>query len=567
MICPVGAQSEGVTVESTFALRDMVAGLADTFGRQAWARGAELVVDVSPSLSALTQTLSGDLARLTQRVSVLGERALSPAAASSSLILRIEQPPPPVPTSAADEIVLRFGFHDPAPRDQARDHDFVDERFRRTGMETPKTVLQPLDAALRPLRQHHILAVDDNATALRVLLQAGSAFGLSIKPAQDAWDALRAVMLAHEASRAYALVLLDARMPGMEAVDCARQLRDTTPCRAPILLMAGPGDEDAVAMLAPDQPLGRSLGIGGVLRKPVAHGAILARACLDALSAASPPKAPEPTAPGPLAGLHLLVVADAGVTAAGTSDLDTAALVQQLRLAGASARHVDGGADTLDMLAMPRCDAVLLNVTPHPNPHLHPHLPEGRALQAARVIRAEPRLRHLPLLAIGPAAAQLDPARVQAAGIDELVPDATDSLALAQALGRCRAARMAAVPAALQPLEGLPGVDAAVGRASTMGNDRLYRRLLIKFRDAQHDVPERIAEAWKAGDMQYARRLAHDLASVSGTLGAMQLHQAARQLESVCAGEADAADLPAMLTAASVELSCVVRSLQLLGAE
>lgn len=206
---------------------------------------------------------------------------------------------------------------------------------------------------------------------------------------------------------------------------------------------------------------------------------------------------------------------------------------------------------------MPQCDAVLLLL----------QQPGDRPLEAARAIRAEPRLRHLPLLAVGPQAGRLDAAQTRVAGIDESVPDAADTQALAQALKRCRAARLAAAPAAVQSLDGLPGVDAAVGRASTMGNDKLYRRLLIKFRDAQHDVPGRIADAWKAGDLQYARRLAHDLASVSGTLGAMQLHHAARRLESVCAGEADAAGLPSALTAASVELSCVVRSLQSLGTE
>lgn len=558
-------------VDSTFALRDMVAGLADTFGRQAWMRGAELVVDVSPSLAALTQTLSGDLPSLTQRITLLGEQALAPAAASSSLVLRIEQPLPTGPAQAND-IVLRFGFHDPALRSHAQASHFFDESFRRTDAAAAPAGLQPLDAALRPLQQHHILAVDDNAPALRVLLQAGHAFGLSIEPAQDGWDALRAVMLAHEASRAYGLVLLDARMPGMDAADCARQLRDTTPCRAPILLMAGPGDDDAVALLAPDQPLGRALGICGVLRKPVADGAVLARACLDAMSAHDSGTAGDPLAHGALAGLHLLVVAQADTGPPTGPQAAVAALVQQLRRAGASARPAGGQGDTLDLLSLPQCDGVLLYLqqpvdgSAERAPAAALELAHEAAREAARAIRAEPRLRHLPLLAVGPQAALLERARLQAAGIDEPVPDAHDARSVADALARCRAARQAAAPSAVPPLDGLPGVDAAIGRASTMGNDKLYRRLLIKFRDAQHDVPDRIAEAWKGGDIQFARRLAHDLASVSGTLGAMQLHLAARQLESVCAGEADAAGLPSALTAASVELSCVVRSLRSLGA-
>lgn len=123
-----------------------------------------------------------------------------------------------------------------------------------------------------------------------------------------------------------------------------------------------------------------------------------------------------------------------------------------------------------------------------------------------------------------------------------------------------------AVPAS-PGLPALPGVDTAIGRASTMNNERLYRRLLIKFRDAQAQAPVQVADALAQGDPVLARRLAHDLASVSGTLGAMALHDTARRLEAICAGEADAADLPQTLAQTRAALAVVIDGLQQLGTE
>lgn len=426
--------------QSTFAIQEMVDQVAERFGRRAWMRRAELVVQMPPAFAIDPQPLLGDLDALIDRIDSMGDAALVASPGSRSVVLTIEeQGGPRLPSrTVPGGSLLRFGFHAP---DRSPAHTapgsaaalYFDQAFERTAAHPPAPgsvpPLRPLDAALQPLQRQRILAVDDNLHAMRVLLQLGHAIGLAIEPVHDGWDALRAVAMAGEAARSFSLVLLDARLPAMDAVACARQLRGHSACRAPILLMAGPGDEDAMALLAPDQPLGRSLGVVGVLRKPVVDASQLARVCLDALA-----------------------VAPAG-------------------------------------------------------------------------------------LALAPATTPVRPAT----------------------------APRAATPTA--PLADLPGIDTAIGRASTMNNEKLYRRLLIKFRDAQQDVPARIAEAWKAGDLGAARRLAHDLASVSGTLGAMELHLAARALESVCAGEADAAGLPAALTAAGVELAIVADGLQALGAE
>jgi HPt (histidine-containing phosphotransfer) domain-containing protein len=86
----------------------------------------------------------------------------------------------------------------------------------------------------------------------------------------------------------------------------------------------------------------------------------------------------------------------------------------------------------------------------------------------------------------------------------------------------------AAAPA--HPLAGLAGVDLAAGHAATAGNDALYRRLLTRFRDSQRSFGPQFRQA-QVADPARARRLAHDLRGVAGTLGMPVVSQAAGALE------------------------------------
>lgn len=418
--------------ESTFGIQDMIDRVAAGLGRQALSRDAELVVDVQASMEQGTRPLSGDLDQLVDRLQALGHAALAQAPARGSVLLTIREgskaPPPTLAMPRSRLLHFNMQATGAAGGEPAGAPYFFEQVFA-AGAPVPAPSSREVAGA--SLQSRRVLAVDDNQDALRVLLQLGRPLGLEVACAHDAGGALRAVSLAHQSAHGFDLVLLDARLPPHDALACARRLRES-PCVAPILLMAGPGDDEAVSLLSSDQALGRELGVVGVLRKPLVDGQALARACL-------------------------------------------AALRRPLRLP-------------------PRADP------------------------------ASPFSLPLPTMTIPAAKASA-------------------------------------------PLPALPGIDTAIGRASTMNNDKLYRRLLIKFRDAQQGATAQVAQAWEAGDSVLARRLAHDLASVSGTLGAMRLHDVARRLEAICAGEADAAGLPESLALTGDELARVLDGLQVLGAE
>ena len=102
--------------------------------------------------------------------------------------------------------------------------------------------------------------------------------------------------------------------------------------------------------------------------------------------------------------------------------------------------------------------------------------------------------------------------------------------------------------------------------AGLRGNEQLYRRLLARFRDHEADFAARFGAARAANDMLTATRLAHDLKSASGTLGATAVREAADALEYACANGAGSAVIDALFAAVVEHLDPVIDGLRSLEA-
>ena len=108
---------------------------------------------------------------------------------------------------------------------------------------------------------------------------------------------------------------------------------------------------------------------------------------------------------------------------------------------------------------------------------------------------------------------------------------------------RCDASSSAVAPAGAPVLHSLPGVDATVALARMRSNEALFARTLRLFLEAHRDFVARFTSTWAQGDEAAARRMAHDLHSVAGTLGMHALRQGASALEQACnAGDARAVE-------------------------
>ena len=97
-------------------------------------------------------------------------------------------------------------------------------------------------------------------------------------------------------------------------------------------------------------------------------------------------------------------------------------------------------------------------------------------------------------------------------------------------------------PVDINDIPELPGIDVKAGLVSTRGKTALYRRLLLKFRDAYQDFEQQFHATQADGDFEARVRLAHSVKGAAGSLGMHNVQQAASALEQACAENADTID-------------------------
>lgn len=198
------------------------------------------------------------------------------------------------------------------------------------------------------------------------------------------------------------------------------------------------------------------------------------------------------------------------------------------------------------------CDLLLLDLS----------MPEMDGWECARRIRADPRWRSLPLLAMTAHALQQERDRCLALGMQDHITKPIDPQLLYGRLqhwgGRpapataARAAGRALPPppgATAALAERLPGFDVARALKRVGGNVDLYRRLLGSLVHTQADADLRLAQALAQPDLDQAEHLVHTVKGVAANLGALALAEAASQLDA----ELKQGRAPALLQATFVD--------------
>jgi CheY-like chemotaxis protein len=80
----------------------------------------------------------------------------------------------------------------------------------------------------------------------------------------------------------------------------------------------------------------------------------------------------------------------------------------------------------------------------------------------------------------------------------------------------------------------IPGININAGLATCQGNRKLYKKLLLKFREAYADFSPKFIAAQQSDDPDEATRYAHTLKGVAGNIAATEVQQSAEALESAC---------------------------------
>jgi signal transduction histidine kinase/DNA-binding response OmpR family regulator/HPt (histidine-containing phosphotransfer) domain-containing protein len=424
------------------------------------------------------------------------------------------------------------------------------------------------------------LVVDDNASAREILSTMARTLGLQVDVAQDGAQALARVAQADETDQPYGLVLMDWKMPGMDGVQTVQALQQQQGlARVPAVIMVTAYGRDEALMSAEQS----GVALKAVLTKP-ASAARLLEAIGQALGQGVPK---EPGAAGPvsaadadhkpehlshsdaiaqLRGARVLLVED--------NDMNQELALDLLGQHGIEAVLAVNGQQALDILEREaRFDGVLMDC----------QMPVMDGYTATRAIRQNPAFKDLPIIAMTANAMVGDRQKVLDAGMWDHIakpinvaemfttmarwirPVAHPGAAEAGA-GAAGLAALAAPDAAADALPDLPGIDTRAGLATAGYNAKLYRRMLLKFRNGQGPFVQLFAQARLDADPSAPERCAHTLKGTAATIGAVAVQRAAAELERACRDGAPATQVQALLEQTLAALAPVIDGLRALDA-
>jgi PAS domain S-box-containing protein len=408
----------------------------------------------------------------------------------------------------------------------------------------------PAAQTLQALRGARVLVVDDNEIARELLTRMTASLGLVPESAADGDAALHAIVEADACDRPFRLLLLDWRMPVLDGVGCARRLAGA-PLRHPpptVLMLTAFARDEVLRRLAEE-----GVAVAATLLKPVTPSTLL-DACLTALQAPGRPvsrgelrDAALAAYGARLAGKRVLLVEDNPINQELARDM--------LGRAGLLVQVAGDGREALARLAQERFDAVLMDC----------QMPVMDGYAATRALREQPRWRDLPVIAMTANAMAGDREAVLAAGMNDHIAKPIKVDDLFGTLARWvqgQAAPPAPPPPAAGPDDLPPGLDMRSALAGMDGNEALYRRLLRMFAQREAGFGARFRAAQAGGDRDAAMRLAHDLRSVSATLGARSLSDAAGALEQACLHDVPAQEFEALLGQVTSRLDPLLAALQ-----
>lgn len=576
-----------------FSLEEVFDRLANNTGRRAAEKHIEFLFKLSPELPRL---VLGDPVRLGQILVNLCSNAVKFTEDGGEVIAAVD-----VLERGEDHVVLHFSVSDTGIGLTAEQQSMLFQAFSQADPSTTRKYggtglglaicknlvdmmggdiwveseygvgsvfhftlpcgVQEAPVAPEPL-QHRVsvLIVDENANARDILGNYLSAFGFQLGYAANA-AAAREELQRSAGENPYTVLLVNWKPGAMTGTELVQQLQhDLAPAELPVVVMMSAFSPGEMEQAAGDP------GIAYFLTKPVTPSTLF-DAIMQAVDGQRQNGLPASSATedmqaalASLRGAHVLLVEDNLVNQDVARELLTGYGVQ-VSIAG----H---GREALELLENHRFDGVLMDC----------QMPVMDGYEATRRMRANPRTADLPVIAMTANVLPGDRERVLAAGMNDHIGKPLDVAVMLTTMARwivpaqphddsdAGAAPSREVsgyfPAAAREL---PGVDVAAGLARLQGNEGVYGRILHGFAVDQAQFVQEYRTAVQTGDWQQAKLRAHSLKSLAGTLGAVQLAQAAAELESVSHPDTHGpAEQQAALLAVERQLRPLLEALQAL---
>jgi PAS domain S-box-containing protein len=384
--------------------------------------------------------------------------------------------------------------------------------------ETKRRQLIPDIAGIR------VLVVDDNVQAREILTGSLKALALRVESASSGEDTIRELAAADEQDP-YQLVMMDWHMPGMDGLETSRIIKRSDRLKhiPKLVLVTAFGRDDIRAQA-------EKLGMDGYVLKPVTPSTLF-DTLVELFGVGGQEVKPLPASRAAATshdatGIRILLVED--------NEVNQQVATELLETTGASVRIANHGGEAVRILTEgeqpPPFDIVFMDL----------QMPEVDGFTATKLLRAQPQLHGLPIIAMTAHALVEERQRCLDAGMNDHVSKPIDPDALFATLNRWTKPRQVRTPGAEgrpaelvdhETLLEIDGVDMAGGLKRVAGNKRLYRDLLMRFAAKQSEAGSQILAAIESGDNKLAERIAHTVKGVAGNIGLGKVFTVAEKLE------------------------------------
>jgi two-component system, sensor histidine kinase and response regulator len=389
------------------------------------------------------------------------------------------------------------------------------------------------------LRDLPVLIVDDNATNRRILEEWLRAWEMRPAAAGDGLAALDALWHGAACGHPYPLVLLDSRMPDVDGLALAAQIRQRGELSAAQIILLTSGERPG------DFARCRDLRIDAHLLKPVQQDELLqainlvmsrtakdeeTRRQADRVTDRTPSSISSPgllVSPSPSSAtskhLQILIAED--------NEFNAQLLEQLLVRRGHRVQVAGNGREALARAAEGGFDLMFLDV----------HMPELDGFQVIQAIRERERLEggHLPVVALTARARKEERDRCLAAGMDDFLAKPIQAANLWAAIDGVSAANSSRSPEGAAPADasrstGRELLDPRVLLAACGDDAAILKNICQAFRAALPDHLGAVQDALRVGDAPRLREVAHKLCGMLAAFSTVAGAQAS-ELEELAA--------------------------------
>ena len=367
-----------------------------------------------------------------------------------------------------------------------------------------------------------ILVVDDNSTNREILCTQLSYWGAECCQAENGYQALNMLFHATKEEKPYDIGVIDWKMPGMDGVELAQQIQQASEIMAPKLVM--------LSSAAFDQEM-RAAGNAGVhayLHKPVKQQA-LHNTLLRVLNG----EKSKISLSGNKATANRLDFNQANILLVEDNRVNQEVAACHLKILNCRVTIANNGQEAVDASAKAVFDLILMDC----------QMPVLDGFEATRQIRHRDSLgnktKHLPIIALTANVEEGAKQRCIDAGMDGYLSKPFNSNDLAQKLSKwIKAIKVTASNNVLPPVDTSDTVVLNksllknINSAQMPGMPNLMAKIIQLYLESSPALVNDIERSIQQQDTQALENAAHSLKSSSANLGATELTQLCKTLES-----------------------------------